>query len=448
MTSKPLTLSSIDVTAQPLPHSIDVIVVGTGPGGASTAKFLAESGLSVVMLEWGDAAPLTGQFSQMAAIAAVPGKGAFVHTDLSLLLRGITTGGTSAINFATAVSPPHALFDRYGVDLRAAEAALRQQLPLHTLPDHLMGPMAKRIASAAVAAGHNWQKLEKYIHVDQCRAACHRCTYGCPFDAKWSAREFVEAASQSSANLVVGAKVTQVLIKKGVAVGVEYRQHGQRRQLFAGKVVLAAGGIGTPRILQNSGFSRAGDNYFVDPVIAVMGSVDDLRLEKQQLAGQEVPMAAGLALPEQGITLSDLTLPRPLFQAFSAQVGRFDRVLSHKKTLSIMVKIKDDPSGRIGPHWLNKTLSEADRERFNIGTDMANNILRAAGARHIYNSHHFAAHPGGGAKIGELVDEHLETAVKGLFVCDASVIPEAWGIAPSLTLMCLGHRLAQQLTAR
>ena len=134
-----------------------------------------------------------------------------------------------------------------------------------------------------------------------------------------------------------------------------------------------------------------------------------------------------------------------MYQAFAAQVGRFDRLLAHQKTLSVMVKIKDDLGGNIGPKWINKSLSSDDRARLDTGTAMARDILEAAGASKIFKSHHFAAHPGGGAKIGDLVDENLQTAVQGLYVCDGSVIPEPWGIAPSFTLMCLGHRLGGHL---
>lgn len=420
----------------------DVIVVGTGPGGASVAKVLSESGQSVLMLEWGGAQPLRGEFSQMAAAAAIPGKGAFVHTDGSLLMRAITAGGTSAINFATATAPPFELFKKYGIDLESEAEALRGQLPINALPDVLVGPMATRIEASARQLGHHWQRLEKYIHQDKCRSACHRCTYGCPFDAKWSAREFVETASRNGARLLVGSKVLRVLHQHGRAVGVEVMRDGVRSTLYANKVVLAAGGIGSPRILQQSGFAQAGRNYFVDPVIAVMGSVDDLNADT---AGREVPMASGMALPEQGVTLADLTLPRPLFQAFSAQVGRIDRLLAHRKTLSIMVKVKDDLGGQIGPKWMNKSLTENDRGRLRYGTNLAQEILRNTGAQHVFSSHHFAAHPGGGAKIGDLVDENLQTDIAGLYVCDASVIPEPWGLAPSFTLMCLGLRLANHL---
>jgi choline dehydrogenase-like flavoprotein len=424
--------------------STDTIVVGTGPGGATVAMALAKAGQSVVMLEWGDTAPLRGQFGQMASIAAVPGKGAFFHSDLSLLMRGITAGGTSTINFATAMAPPKAMFAKYGIDLSADVQALRQQLPINILPDHLIGPLAKRIQSGAQSVGLNWQKLEKFIHLDKCRAACHRCTYGCPYDAKWNARSFVDEATNHSAKLLTGAKVQRVLHHNGRTQGVEYLKDGALLKHYADNVILAAGGIGSPRILQNSGFDNAGRDYFVDPVVAVMGSVPDLE-DDHQNNGREVPMAAGMQLVDEGITLSDLTLPRPLYQAFSAQVGRFNRLLDHGKTLSIMVKIKDDLGGQIGPKWVNKSLTSDDRQRLATGTALARNILEEAGATNLFNSHHFAAHPGGGAKIRELVDSNLQTEVQGLYVCDASVIPEPWGIAPSFSLMCLGHRLGTHL---
>jgi choline dehydrogenase-like flavoprotein len=78
---------------------------------------------------------------------------------------------------------------------------------------------------------------------------------------------------------------------------------------------------------------------------------------------------------------------------------------------------------------------------------MAREVLAACGARHVFKSWHFAAHPGGSVRIGHGVDQRLQTSTPQLYVCDASVIPQAWGLPPTLTLLCLGQRLGQQLAA-
>jgi choline dehydrogenase-like flavoprotein len=74
--------------------------------------------------------------------------------------------------------------------------------------------------------------------------------------------------------------------------------------------------------------------------------------------------------------------------------------------------------------------------------------VRAAiinGATDVYRSWYLAAHPGGTAKIGEIVDANLKTEIDKLYVCDYSVVPEEWGLPPSLTLLALGKRLARHL---
>jgi choline dehydrogenase-like flavoprotein len=422
-------------TSQPF----DAIVVGTGPGGASVGRELARHGARVLFLEAGDAAPNAGTLGQMAARAAVPGRGAFVHRDMSLLVRAITTGGTSTINFATAAPPPAAMFAAHGIDLEPALRSWRAELPLGPLPDSLVGPMAARIMGAAHALSLDWRKLDKMIRPASCRSGCWRCVYGCPFGAKWSARELVDNAVAGGATLLARARVTRVLVREGRAAGVEAVVDGALQTFGAPRVVLAAGGIGSPRLLAASGSMAGPAAFFSDPVVAVMGSVDDID------GGAEVPMAAGCSDHADGIAYADLTLPRPMYQAFALQAGRIDRMFAHARTLSIMVKIRDEIGGRIGPRWVDKTLQPADRRKLDAGIALARSVLEQAGARHVFASRHFAAHPGGSVRIGEGVDSNLQTATPGLYVCDASVIPGPWGLPPTLTLLCLGRRLGWQL---
>jgi len=432
--------------ASPAPASApsyDAIIVGSGPGGASVARQLARRGWRVLVLEQGSAAPLAGTLGQMGKIAAVPGKGMFIQRDASLLVQGVAAGGSSAINFATAANPPLDLFAAFGIDLAQALAQLRAELPIGPLPDALVGPMAKRILQGARSLGIDWQKLDKMIRPQLCRSGCWRCAYGCPFGAKWSARDFLDEAGRHGAQLLDRARVERVIFDDGCASGVQFTRDGRQQAARAPVVVLAGGGVGSPRLLHASGLRAASSSFFSDPVIAVMGSVGDID------GGLEVPMAAGVRFDVDGITLADMTLPKPMYQGFTVQAGRFDRLFAHRRTLSIMVKIRDEIGGAIGPRWASKPLQPPDRQKFAQGVGMARAILAAAGAKHVFQSRHFAAHPGGSVRIGDGVDSDLQAVgAANLFVCDASVIPQAWGLPPTLTLLCLGARLGAYLAAR
>lgn len=425
----------------PFRSTYDAIVVGSGPGGASVARELARRGLAVAILEQGSAAPLAGTLTQMAAMAAIPGRGAFLHRDASLLVQGVTKGGSSAVNFATAAAPPAALFARYGIDLSAELELFRDELPMAPLPDALIGPMASRLMQAGQSAGLAWRKLDKMIRPQICRSGCWRCVYGCPFGAKWTARDLIDDAIGHGAHLLDQTTVIRVMQDKGRAIGVEFLRQGKPLAIYAAHIILSGGGIGTPRLLHASGLAPRTSPFFSDPVVAVMGVVNDIN------GGAEVPMAAGIYFQEQGISLADLTLPAPMYQAFALQVGRIDRLFSHAQTLSIMVKIRDEIGGQIGPRWVNKSLQESDQAKFRDGIALARKVLKAAGARHIFKTWHFAAHPGGSVRIGHGVDPHLRTALPGLYACDASVIPEPWGLPPTLTLLCLGQRLGNAIAS-
>ena len=423
------------------PETFDAIVVGTGPGGATVARELAEKNKRVLILERGDNWGIRGTSWQAALAAGIPGRSLLMTHNALAMFRGITTGGSSVFYYATAFEPPVAMLKSHGLDITEEVAEIRAELPTAPLKDELVGPGAKRIMTSARELGYAWNKLPKFIYQEKCQPECWRCSYGCPFGAKWNARHYIDQAVANGATLISRARVHKVLVEKQTAIGVAYKRFGTAHRVYAPEIILAAGGIGSPVILRKSGIYNAGYDYFFDPLITVMGTVDDLE------GGREIPMATGVHMEEEGYVMTDMTVPRIPYMSFAAQVFRFHKLFSHTKTLQIMIKAKDGLGGRVT--WnegVRKRMSESDRQKLFKGFDRAKEILANAGARGIFKSWYVAAHPGGTVKVGDVVDANLQTQYDNLYVCDCSVIPEAWGLPPTFTLIALGKRLAKQLT--
>ena len=53
------------------------------------------------------------------------------------------------------------------------------------------------------------------------------------------------------------------------------------------------------------------------------------------------------------------------------------------------------------------------------------------------------AHPGGTVAVGEVLDNNFESEINGLYVADASVIPEAPGRPPILTIVAIAKKVAK-----
>ena len=118
--------------------------------------------------------------------------------------------------------------------------------------------------------------------------------------------------------------------------------------------------------------------------------------------------------------------------------------------LGVMIKLKDVVSGGVFPNGkISKPLTENDRPRLKMAEDVCRKILIEAGAKPetIFMTPLRGTHPSGTVRIGEMLDENLQSEVEGLYVCDASTFPEALARPTVLTILGLGKRLARRLTA-
>jgi choline dehydrogenase-like flavoprotein len=419
--------------------NFDAIVVGTGPGGATVAKGLSAKGKKVLILEWGSISPVRGTFWQFMKEAAMH---ALITPQLLGMVRGISTGGSSTFYYGTAFPVPHAMMKKYGIDVRDEEKELRKELPIGPLKDEMVTPMARRIMESGRALGYDWKKLDKFMYQDRWRPGYMFGYYGDPHKVRWDSRMFAEEAVKNGAVMLNGTKVKNIIMEGSTAVGVEFRMNMKKYRVFGSKIIIAAGGIASPMLLRKIGIMEAGNNYFFDPLVSACGKVSDVRMRDD-----EIPMTFGCHLPEDGIVLTDMAQPPMIDFFFTAMAFRFHRIFERRKTLRIMIKIRDDLAGTLsGPGWVFKMLTRADKDKLNKGYEIAKKILEKAGAKGIYKTWKLAAHPGGTIKIGEMVDSNLKVKNReNLYVCDCSVIPEPWGLPPTLTILCLGKRLSKHL---
>jgi choline dehydrogenase-like flavoprotein len=365
-------------------------------------------------------------------------------TDKSVLCWQEVVGGATFSFCGCALDPPYELFERHGVNIREEVKETKEEIPIEPLSDYLLGPMASRIMEAAHDAGYEWHKLPKFIDQKNCRPGCHRCWYSCPWGAKWSARHFVDEALENRGEIIAKARVDKVLVDyHNKAEGVQYTKKGKTHVAYAPIVVVAAGGIGTPLLLRRSGITDAGHNFFFDPLTMVVGNAKGLKS-----GAAEVPMATGFENEEDGYLITDLTTPASLYASMALSKFKFKDVFSSRNALCIMVKVRDSLSGSVTEKGkIVKVIGDKEKRAFRAGCERAEKILKKAGVKNTYITDIAGAHPGGTAKIDDIVDTNLQTKYENLYVCDASVIPEEFGFPPVLTLIALGKRLAKHLTA-
>jgi choline dehydrogenase-like flavoprotein len=426
----------------------DVIVIGSGPGGATVAKELSKAGKSVLLLEKGKDHRNLGTYR--GAFAMLDKGGFFKSREGLTLLKATTTGGATTVYSGSAAMPPEWLKTRHGVDLGRYAQEAWKELKVSTLPDHLLGNASRRIMDTANSMGYAWEPSPKILDIRKFKngKCCGANTsLGCTCGAKWTARDYIREAVEYGTDLLTETECTGIITKNGRAVGVEARCGITSHTFHAGKVVLAAGGIPSPVLLKKAGIDKAGDGCVIDPTVLVYG-------ESPHGGSSADPLVSVVTwefYESHGIRLGTLIDPwlMTLFNGIKSGVRSGISSMKYRNLVGILVKIKDEPAGWVNREGeVSKALTDADMEKIAMGRGIAEDILRASGCpqKSLFTSPIKGAHPSGTCPIGHVVDLNLETDIRNLFVCDASVFPEALDRPTVITLIALGKRLAAHLT--
>ncbi|WP_407422429.1 GMC family oxidoreductase N-terminal domain-containing protein [Methanobrevibacter sp.] len=398
-----------------------VIVVGTGAGGGILAYELTKNNIPVIIIEKGPYIDSKDAFNYYDK-----------YSDDVDLLTTTCIGGASIVAMGNMVRALDEELHEFGIDLSDAYEYVEKLVGVHQLDDSHIGKGTQAFLDAGNELGLQTLKMPKAIREEDC-IQCGKCAFGCPVNAKWSGKDFVDAAVENGATLICDAEVVEVISEGGNAHGVVYMKDNKVESIYSNTVVLSAGAIGTTLILRNSGIDGVGEEIFFDPFVSVGGCLKDINFNT------EVQMA--------GLVIGKNFVLSPHFSSFiRANISGGD--VTDKDILSIMVKTSDECRGYVDENGDVVKINTINDIRYLAeGVATAGFILEKAGVdpSTIGSTVYRGAHPGGTAPIGKIVDSNQETEIKGLFVSDASVLPISPGKPPILTILALSKRLADYL---
>lgn len=423
------------------------LVIGSGAGGATIAKVL-QGTFEVTVLEagrefrpFGLSTGIQEKLKRMGILfderliqLIFPVMKIQKTADRMILVRGIGTGGTTTL--ATGNGIP---FDRdlkkIGIDLEPEFIDLASEVPRSTTHQKRWRENTHRLFEIFREMELNPEPIPKMADGELC-TNCGRCFYGCPTGAKWDSRKFLEDALDKGARLVTGFHVDKVVFRNGTVIGVSGRSGWKKNLYPADLVILAAGGLGTPEILMNSGISCE-SRLFVDPVLCVACKMPGA------FQNREIPMP--FVSQQDGYILS------PYFDPLSYYFNRKWN-LRAEDTVSLMIKLADTNAGTLSGRKIDKTLTIRDHEKLEKATALCGEILGRLGVHKddVFLGTINAGHPGGMVPLtaSDALSMHPSNLPENLYVADASLFPASIGNPPVLTIMAMAKRIAKVILNR
>lgn len=488
----------------PFAAQADVVVVGSGAGGAVVARELAGAGRSVIVVEEGGyftpeqygAMTPSNVFRRMAREAALGAALGLGDTPLIAVLAGKCVGGSSALTGGVCFRLPEEVLATWSRELGLHEmsadaleqhfVAIERAIHVETVPDHMRSRSAELFVEGAANLGITMKPLRR--NTRGCRGVS-RCNFGCPHGAKMSVDvSFLPDACRHGARILSDALVERVLISSGRAAGVQGRfidAAGEPRvsfQIHAKVVVVACGALHTPGLLHRSGVRGGplGRGLTLHPSVRVYAIFDEM-VGGWDGAFQSVYSDA---YEQDGITLiSAFGTPNLLAGGFPG-IGPTHRRFVHMlpRTAVFGALIHDEGGGRVS-RWLSREpfisyrMTARDRNRLLRALRILVEIAFAAGARQVVlpvfgsmpieSSAELDAwltkrptvrrmecvsfHPLGSAKMGAdprsgVVKPSGESwAVSNLFVADGSILPTSIGVNSQLPIMAVARQIAHAI---
>ena len=415
----------------------DFIIVGSGASGATLAKDLSSYDKKVIVLERGRR--IEEELGNLSdAIELYKPNVPLKSKEGIIIWRSFAAGGSTVVSCGNGIKAAEEMLSEHGIDLHEYFKVAEKELGV-IISDSLVSEEANKIREAGKQIGYDFKTMPKFIVPNKC-THCGNCVIGCKYGARWSAFDFLKQAINNGAEVLYNTMAERIIVDKGKAIGVTATNENGALEITGDVVILAAGGMETPKILRRSGIEGAGESLFLDLFINTYGT------DKSDTRYSGVQMSVYYE-SDDGFIISPFGNKLGVELRF-IEMGMKGVHLKPEGLLSVMTKIADDNIGGILPNGrVTKTVTEMDHRKLDAGYEVSKELLIKAGALEetIVRSKIQGAHPGGTAAIGNVVDKDLQTVIDNLFVCDASVFPYSLGKPPILAIVALAKRLGKAL---
>ncbi len=472
----------------------EVVVVGTGAGGAVVGRELADRGFAVVYIEEGarhQRNDFLGSF--------VHAHSTYFRNTLTLgnspvtLLMGKLVGGSTAVNGGTSLRPPSWILEEWCERLDTDDFSAEGIGPYMdrvenilevSIPDRkYIGPIADVFDRGCAAFGWSAKPIPR--NAVGCEGQGF-CDYGCAAGARRSVDiSYLPGALEKGAMVISDLRAERVIVENGRAVGVSARDTMGNEFRVRGKAVILAGGaIPTPMLLLRQGLANGsgevGKNLSLHPSSA-FGALFDERMDPEKYIPQGYYCDEFL---REGLYLvaaqPDLNIAHMMFPFTGHRLMKAIDSLPHLALLGVV--LRDKTRGRVwtdvkGNPMMTYNLVPEDIDLFHKGIVRAGEMCLAAGAHRMYTgligrdaietpaefdrfkSERLTAselalvsyHPLGTCRMGRdpktsVVDlDHQCHDVPGLFIVDGSTVPGPPGVNPQLTIMARATRAAKRI---
>jgi choline dehydrogenase-like flavoprotein len=420
--------------------------VGSGAGGATAARQLANRGFKVTILEAGHPfSPLTHKISWLS-----PLRGTFLLKDENSIKRvfphyqttrtsddlaiftGVTEGGSTSISCGNMVRAERGLRE-IGLDLSSEYEEIESSIAINPIPRERWRPLTQRMFDEAQKLGFSPKPTPKVDDLRKC-VGCGFCELGCATGAKWDSRLLYKDYLGKGIAIETGSKVEKVIVESGHSKAVLVSDGKSTRCVDADIVVLAAGGVGTAQILKASNLP-ARDSLWVDIVLTVGG------ISKNAKMLSEPPMA--WFIKEENYILS------PYFDVLSYWFHKPWKDVPLENRVGMMIKLADTEQGTVAADGtVTKTLTDIDWKRLEEAKVKAKSIMEASGVDGPFvDGMIHGGHLGGTVPLtkDDVATMHPSWLPKDLWVADLSLLPRSQGLPTMLTAAALALRVAKRI---